>query len=80
MSDNKNSWDSYFHEGSDAPDYQGADDATKAIPANFDEFSSEIDTSDTGPENFKINFDKLFKKPYKNVYEYCNQNNDCVRC
>ena len=65
MSDNKNSWDSYFHEGSDAPDYQGADDATKAIPANFDEFSSEIDTSDTGPENFKINFD--FDGEYRDV-------------
>ncbi|MBQ8830395.1 MAG: endolytic transglycosylase MltG [Oscillospiraceae bacterium] len=64
MSDNKKSWDSYFKGGSDAPDYQPADDATKAIPNNSG-MSSAYDTSDTGPENFKINFD--FDGEYRDV-------------
>ena len=65
MSDNKNSWDSYFSGSSDAPDYKAEDDTTKAIPNNSDVYSSEIDTSDTGPENFKINFD--FDGVYRDV-------------
>lgn len=69
MSDNKNAWDSYFNGSSDAPDYT-SDDATRQIPNNSehlqDSFDSSVyDTSDTGPENFKINFD--FDGVYRDV-------------
>lgn len=69
MSDNKNAWDSYFNGSSDAPDYT-SDDATRQIPNNSEHLqesfdSSVYDTSDTGPENFKINFD--FDGVYRDV-------------